>query len=113
MHEGLRDGVRELRTALRAAATQLERDGASGPATQDLSSAIDGLRGSIWGILQDAHADDLRRYQAEIRVSRANEICRVVLDHLHTGTIRPDLQGFDLLRGSMRELHAMAAKHCG
>jgi hypothetical protein len=111
MHNGLQDGVRELRTALRAAATQLEQDGASGPATQDLSSAIDGLRGSIWGILQDAHAEDLRDYQAQIRVERANEICRVVLDHLHTGTIRPDLGGFELLRGSMRELHAMATRH--
>lgn len=110
MHETLREGVRELRAALRAAAGQLESGGASGPGMQDLGSAVDGLRGSIWGILQEAHVEDLLAYQAEIRVARANEICRRVLDHLHTGTIRPDLTGFDLLRGSMRELHAMAAK---
>lgn len=110
MHERLREGVRELRTTLRRAASQLEDGGASGPGMQDLGSAVDGLRGSIWGILQDAHADDLRHYQAEIRVARANEICRVVLEHLHTGTIRPDLEGYEVLRASLRELHAMAAK---
>jgi hypothetical protein len=110
MHDGLQNGVRELRSALRSAAAQLDRGRRSGPAVQDLGSAVDGLRGSIWGILQDAHADDSRVYQAEIRVARANEICRAVLDHLHSGTIRPDLQGFELLRASMRELQAMASR---
>jgi hypothetical protein len=113
MHQDLRDGVRELRKALRVVAAHLEPGEDSKPSMRDLGTAVDGLRGSIWGILQDAHTDDLREYQAEVRVARAGEICGLVLEHLYTATIRPDLEGYEMLRASLRELHAIAGKEMG
>ena len=110
MHDSLRTGVRELRETLRVIRSHLKAEQPSSAGVRDLATVVDGLRGSIWGILQDAHAEDQRDYLATIRVQRAAEICRQILEDLHTGMVRPDLEGYEMLRASLRDLHAVAAK---
>ncbi len=110
MHENLRDGVSELRAALRVVRSHLQEEQASSAGMRDLGTAVDGLRGSIWGILQDAHGGDQQDYLATVRVRRATEICGQLLEDLHTGVLRPDLEGYEMLRASLRDLHAVAAE---
>ena len=109
-HENLRTGVTELRAALRTMRAYLKEEQTSSAGVRDLGTAVDGLRGSIWGMLQDAHEDDRHDYLATLRVRRATEICDQLLEDLHTGVLRPDLEGYEMLRASLRDLHAVAAK---
>jgi hypothetical protein len=54
---------------------------------EDFKSALDDMRLRLWGLLSAAGGSDSRGFQEVFRIRRATEMCRVLGDDLHSGSV--------------------------
>ena len=100
--------IAELRSALAALGAQLTRGLTPHENLRDLQNAVDGLRSSLWIVMQQ-HYDDEPALLSMMRVRRATETCAEVLTDVEAGTVTTETNGFAVFHATLRELAELLA----
>jgi len=100
----LQQDIEELRSALATLEVQLARGLTPHENLRDLQNAVDGLRSSLWIVMQQ-HCDEGKpALLSKMRVRRATETCAEVLTDVEAGTVTTETTGFAVFHSTLREL---------
>lgn len=100
----VRTHIKEVRTALNALEKGADRADRLPEGVRDLSRAVDGVRRSVWAVLEAQHTRDYASFLSRVRVRRATEVCEEVLADLSAEAVPRTTPGAEIFRGTLREL---------
>ena len=102
--DDVRARIHQVRAALNALEKSMDRAEQLPEGVRELSRAVDGVRRSIWAVLEAQHTSDYPSYLGRVRVNRATDTCEEVLSDLYASAVAANTPGAEIFRATLREV---------